>query len=299
MRTYTSLFTRFPDQNKAEVFAHFHWKSHEGETWQTPFAHLAELAAPEPWGFGGGDSHKSRDYPILTNYLNHTFLRVQAQDKINYSPDKRRSCFNTGLQTKEGNDIYATFYWSDMAVALNRTDWVWHGFYPAHSDKLREFEPLPDIATYIDDPSSLVFDDRYEFEIDKRHILEDNRERLPLILQDNLTLALSALDGAVSMLQSRLRRDCMLATPHWYNNQVQLLMPLCITRTDTPDAVLVAERDDERRKYIVKTILTPQMAYINARVLRVLHRPWLQGIPMQQVDAPLESALNPLNRVSQ
>ena len=123
MRTYTSLFTRFPDQNKAEVFAHFHWKSHEGETWQAPFAHLAELAAPEPWGFGGGDSHKSRDYPILTNYLNHTFLRVQAQDKINYNPDKRRSCFNTGLQTKEGNDIRSLakiHFYQSIQLFLNK-----------------------------------------------------------------------------------------------------------------------------------------------------------------------------------
>ncbi len=178
---YESLFKRHKEHHPKSVFAHFGWRSDIGETWETPFQKLADKAKIELWDFGNIEFKKAgTTYPILSSYLNYTFLRVQQQAKIKYSPDGDRACINTGLQTPEGKDIYATFYKNKEATAKNQPNWSLFGYFDAYSDKVKDFEPLPDIATYIDEPSELVFDHNYEFEVNYEHILKDNIDRLPI-----------------------------------------------------------------------------------------------------------------------
>lgn len=273
---YESLFGRYKNQNPRKIFAHFPWRSEIGETWETPFRKLAEKAKSEDWDFHRPEFKKpGADFPIIASYLNYAFVRLQQQDKIKYSSDNSKACINTGLQTPEGKDIFATFYRNNSAADKAQPDWTLFGYFDAYSDKVRDFEPLPDIATYIDDPGELVFDHRFELEVDYKHILTENRERLPDVLQSNSVLARNAVEGAIRQLKERLKRNYKLAVPHWYDERVQLLLPLSITDDNTADVALVAEKDTPRKKYMVRTILTMDMAYLDARIICAPDRQWL------------------------
>lgn len=273
---YEDLARRYKEQNPREVFAHFAYSADQGETWETPFQKLAEKAKPESWNFEKPEFQKpGTNYPILTSYLNFTFRRLQEQDKIKYSADNTRACFNTGLQTPEGKDIFATFYKNQQAQQKNQPDWNLFGYFDAYSDKMKDFEPLPDIATYIDNPSDLVFDHRLNLEVDYQHILVENSPRLPEVLQQNPTLARHAVEGAISQLKERLKRNYKLAVPHWYEGKIQLLLPLSITDDMSADVALVAEKDEQRNKYMVRTVLTMDMAYQDARIICSPDRQWL------------------------
>lgn len=276
MKMYECLFRRYKDQDPRTIFAHFAWRNDLGETWETPFRKLAEKAKNEAWDFLRAEFKKpGADFPIIASYLNYAFVRLQQQGKIKYSTDNSKACINTGLQTPEGKDIFATFYRNNAAVEKEQPDWTLFGYFDAYSDKVRDFEPLPDIATYIDDPGELVFDHRYELEVDYKHILTDNKERLPDVLQSNASLARNAVEGAIRQLKERLKRNYKLAIPHWYNERVQLLLPLSITDDNTADVALVAEKDVQRKKYMVRTILTMDMAYLDARIICAPDRQWL------------------------
>ena len=273
---YDSLVRKYAEQDPRTVFASFLYNSEQGENWETPFKKLAEKAKAESWNFEKKEFRKDGvNYPILVSYLNQTFLRLQQQGKIRYSADGGRVCINTGLQTPEGKDIYATFYKNQQAEIRKQPDWTLFGYFDAYSHNVRDYEPLPEIATYIDNPVDLVFDHRIDFEVDYNHILRDNLDRLPEVIRNNAALARNAVEGAIQQLKERLKRNYKLAVPHWYNDKVQLLLPLSITDDMVADIALVAEKDAARNKYMIRTALTMSMAYNNARVICAPDRQWL------------------------
>lgn len=280
VRVYKSLFRRFKEQNNEEVFALFSYNGKEGETWEKPFEKLAQMAKKEEWNFSSEELRKryNQGYPILTNYLNYTFLRVQELKLIRYSDDGDKACCNTGLQTKEEQDIFATFFKNKEATKYNAPDWTFFTFAESYSNKLKPFGPLPDIATYITDPNDLVFDLSYgdgEIEVNYKHIIEENSERLPEALRHNERLALTALRGTIESLKDRIRRNYKVAIPHWYEGKIQLLLPLNLMSDTNADIALVIEKDIERKKYRARTILSMDMAYIDARLITTPDRDWL------------------------
>lgn len=270
---YDSLTKRYREQDNRTVFAHFPWREDMGEIWETPFQRLAEKARPESWN--ALQRRNSREFPVLIAYLNHTFLRLQEQDKIRHNADNSRACLNTGLQSADGLDIYATFYRNQGALEYDQPDWTLFGFFDAYSDRLREFDPLPDAASYVEDPQQLIYDYRLALDIDYRHILNEYTDRLPNVLRDNPILAHNALEGAVSRLLERVRRQYNLAVPGWYTNRVQLFLPLCLLNHHSADLALVVERSAAGDKYEAHTVVSLDIAYINARVLCPLHQHWL------------------------
>lgn len=274
---YDDLVKRYKEQDTRKVFCHLGYNAELGETWETPLQKLAEKAKIESWNFERAEfQRENSNYPILSSYLNFTFRRLQQQDKVRFAADGSKACFNTGLQTPEGKDIFATFYKNQQAETKGQPDWKLFGYFDAYSDKVRDFEPLPDIATYIDNPADLVYDHRLELEVDYRHILsERNIERLPQVLQENPALARHALEGAIQQLREKLKRNYKLAVPHWYEDKIQLLLPLSITDDLAADVALVAEKDLGRNKYMVRTALTMDMAYLDARVICAPDRQWL------------------------
>lgn len=275
MKTYKALLKRFPDQNPDEVFAHFGWDGEAGENWESPFERLSQLA-PEQWDFNSPHfKRRNQRFPILTNYLNYTFLRVQELGLIAYSGDGNRGCFNTGLQTPQGKDIFVTFYRNRDASRRNQPDWTWFTFAESYSNKLDSFRPLPEIATYVTDASDLVFDTSYEIDINFEHIVDKNADRLPEVLRSNPALAIVAIRGAVERLKDRVLRNYKIAIPHWYEGRVQLLLPLNLTSDDKADLALVADRDKSTRLYRIRTILSMDMAYIDARLITRPDREWL------------------------
>jgi len=274
---YESLFQQSTKQDPRAVFAHFGWRKDQGESWETPFQRLADQTSRlEDWNFHRPELKKPGvTLPILTSYLNYTFIRLQQQEKIAYSSDKKRACINTGLQSPEGKDLFATFFKTAHAEERKLPDWTLFTYCDGFSSKVRDFDPLPDIATYIDDASDLVFDERLGVEVDHKHILTTNKTRLPDVLQSDAALAKNSLNGGIAEMRERLRRNYKLAVPHWYNGRIQLLLPLTLTDDRSSDRALVAEKDVQRKKYLIRTILTMDMAYLDARVICAPDRQWL------------------------
>jgi len=275
-KKYASLAKRYKTQPPEQIFAHFSFDRERGENWETPYYHLQRMAKDEDWNFHR-DQFKAtgQTYPILTSYLNYTFLRLQELNRIKYSTDEMRACFNTGLQTPNEKDIFATFRRNRFAREGKGPDWILFGFFDSYSDRLADFKPLPEIASYIEDPADLVCDTSYTFEVNYDHIFEDNRERLPDVLKDNRTLAISAIQGSVELLKQKIIRNYKIAIPHWYDSKLQLLLPLNLTSAHEADLALVADKDKERRIYRVRTVLTMDMAYVDARLITRPDREWL------------------------
>jgi hypothetical protein len=275
---YESLFKRYKAQDSRKVFAAFRYVQAKGETWETPFESLVSISKPEEWGFRNSEfvqTHNSR-YPVLLNYLNYTFIRVQELGLIAYSTDDRRACFNTGLQTAREKDIYATFYKNLHAGQYNAPDWTFYGFADSYSGITGCIRPLPDIPTYISDPSDLIFDTRLDLEVNYNHILDDNIARFPVELQNNKTMALRVLKGAIESLKDKIIRNYRLAVPHWHEGKIQLLLPLNLVSSDNAaDLVLVVDKDKQSGVYKARTIITMDIAYMNARLIAHPGRNWL------------------------
>lgn len=74
------------------------------EVLQKKLLFLSNIAQDEKWDYKG-----TTDKQILYNYLCYTYDRGKAENKIEISEDKSEMCFNTGLLTEHGADIYAYF----------------------------------------------------------------------------------------------------------------------------------------------------------------------------------------------
>lgn len=273
---YKSLTKRYKDQPREEIFSNFGFHGDDGETWETPYEKLSHLAKPEEWNFQRHEfQRQGQRFPILVGYLNYTFLRVQELGSIVYSKDGDRACFNTGLQTENEKDIYATFYRNKGAAEHHRPDWTLFGFFDSYSPRLTDFRPLPDIARYIDDASDLVFDTVCSMEVNYDHLFQDNQDRLPEALRNNKTLAIAAIQGSIELLKEKVVRNYKIAIPHWYKGRIQLLLPLNLTSDSEADLALVAEKDSSGKIYRIVTALTMDMAYMDARLITRPDRDWL------------------------
>lgn len=76
----------------------------------------SRIALQEPWGYSDpekelreGNNAARFSYPILRTYLEHTFRKVKAENKIATTPDGQFSCFNTGLVSPNLEEVYAMF----------------------------------------------------------------------------------------------------------------------------------------------------------------------------------------------
>lgn len=227
---YKSLTKRYKDQPSSEIFAHLPYNGDNGETWESPFLKLATMAKTEKWNFDRKEFQSVNNHsqvPILVNHMNYTFLRIQDEGKISNSEENDKACINTGLQTPRGKDIYATFFRNTQSKERDQPDWTLFSFVDSYSEKLSPFHPLPDIAEYILDPNDLVFNLEYTIEPNLEHFLVKNEERLPEVLRGNMKMAENVINGAIQSLHGMIRRNYKVAIPHWFENKIQLLLPLC------------------------------------------------------------------------
>lgn len=278
MKKYRSLFKRHPEQKNEEVFAFFPYNG-DIETWESPYEKLANFANSENWSFSRPEikeKYKNQRFPILTSYLNYTFLRIQELDYIVYSDDGDKAAFNTGLQTKQGKDIFASFFKNKQSKERDQCDWTFFAFVDSYSEKLKFYPETPKIATYIEDANDLVFDTKLDIDTNLGHIVEKNMDRLPEALRVNPRIAITSIVGAVQFLRNRIIRNYKIAIPHWYENKIQLLLPLVISNDDNiADLALVVDKDKDRNFYRGKTVLSMDQAYIDARLITRPDSDWL------------------------
>ena len=121
------------------------------------------------------------------------------------------------------------------------------------------------------------FNPEWPIRVNAEHILSDpeNRERLPkkLLRFKNLPLL---LETAVELGRRKTVIEPGLVVPQGYQNQLQFLLPICLTDMEKPNlAMTLAERNGY---YLGSTCLTLEMAYLNARMIARPIAPWLTSL---------------------
>lgn len=210
---------------------------------------LASMADSEDWDFSDAKVKKN---VILRNYIEHTFRKVKEEDKIAYSADNKYACFNTGLITKNLEEIFALF---ERNRIPGKQDFFLKMFLP--EDLL--FNPNCTLIPQID------------------HIIEDNKDRFPIAMQtcgeDEMR---RKLEGAIDEVKKRVRTNYKIAIPQYYGNRIQLLLPLNLTpNSPNADLALVVHKLDANT-YTARTCLTLKMAYNNARLIVKPQSSWLK-----------------------
>ncbi|MBF0134855.1 MAG: DUF3825 domain-containing protein [Magnetococcus sp. DMHC-1] len=232
---------------------------------------LAALAEDEDWEYKNSPG-LAKKRPILHNYIRFTYKRLAEEGQIELSDDGQMIVFDTGLVTKNQEPIFALF---SHNYIQNRQPWHFKKWCRKGEGDLNVFSALPDMAHYFTDPSSLIFDRRKELRINYEHIIQDNKDRFPepyKSMEDH-TLQIF-LKGYIDNVKERIKRNYKTAVPQYYNGNIQLLLPLCMSSPSRADLALVAE--NKGNFYRIATCLTLDMAYNNARQLARPDKDWLQ-----------------------
>jgi hypothetical protein len=94
-------------------------------TYPDSVAYLADnLADAEDWEFSDAQAN---NYSILKSYLFHIFDKLESEGKICTNIGNRHACFNTGLVTRNLEQIYA--YFESNSKASSQQPFVFKAFY--------------------------------------------------------------------------------------------------------------------------------------------------------------------------
>jgi cold shock CspA family protein len=244
---------------------------------------LAEnLCEKEDWDY---INDKQNSIPVLRSYINQTCKQLIRQDKIVTgisSHGDEYAFFNTGLVNRFQDEIYAYFQknkkYSDMQPwGIKTPQWLFLEFNTDQSKYYKYFDRPAEIASYFDeaDASKLVFDTTVTIRPNWEH-LEKRKKRIdsPNILAMNDQEFRDTIEDSINMAKKRIRRNYKTAIPHFYNNEIQFLIPMC-ERKNRGLAIAAMVIEKQEQIYVVSTILTLDQAYNNARLLAKPDREWL------------------------
>ncbi len=235
------------------------------------------LSDEEDWEFSDAKHIK---YSILKNYLEHIFRKLKQENKIAYASGNSYACFNTGLVTKNLEEIFAFFESNkNPKPGQKTTPFCFKAFLKESDYQLLRVFPgnLPEIADFFQKPEDLIFNPGCKLIPQIDHIIEDNKERFPAHMQglDNNEMR-RRLEGAINEVKKKVKTNYKIAVPQYYNNRIQLLLPLCLTPgSPLPDLALVTHKISADT-YTARTCLTLKMAYNNARLIVKPQSDWLK-----------------------
>ena len=241
---------------------------------------LAEMAAPELWDF---NSDNTRDFPILKNYLFHTYRRLEEENKIEFAENAQGSplaSFNTGLVTEKQEEIFAYFVESRKKAQPNsyirHPRWMLKQFGRESHRMMSFFRSRPQLANYCEKPSDLIYDPSRRLVPDYEHIIGDRADRFPEHLRVwGKAELIARLRNAIQLAERRVKRNYKTAVPQYYEGSIQLLLPLCMESPNQVDMALVVAK--EHKIYRANTVIPLEWAYQNARLLAPSDRGWLTG----------------------
>ena len=228
---------------------------------------LAEKALTEKWSFEDKD-----DNYILKNYLKYTFNKLREEGKV--IETDTYCVFDTGLFSHYYEPIYAygELYKNQSE---NTAKWYFKGFKDTYELGSLDIEKFPERTDYFSDPSRLVFNWHLTVNKNYKHILDDlnTSQRLPDSIK-NSDRPLETLKGVIDTAIQKVIANYKLAVPHYYQNKIQLLVPLCFGKDDNPDVALVLDLM-KNGYYQATTCLSMEMAYNNARLIAKPESNWL------------------------
>ncbi len=242
---------------------------------QQKLVYLQKMAQPEKWDYQG-----SKELKILYNYICYTYDRLKKEKKIEISEDKSNMCFNTGLLTENGADIYAYFVKNTNGSKKENQDWFLYGFKQRTDREMRNFKVYPEIADYFTKPEDFIYDRNKELNVDYDHIIDDNYDRFVEIGLTDKYMINGLLTNAVSRIIEKVKRNYKLAIPQFYTDKntgeskIQLLLPLFMQSKDIADLALVVDKGTYC--YTGKTILAIEWAYVNSRRIVKPDVDWLK-----------------------
>lgn len=153
-------------------------------------------------------------------------------------------------------------------------DWYFRGFCDEMSPRLKYIQPLPEKPVYYMSQRDTGFNPEWPIRVNVDHILGDaeNVERIPAKIRKAKNLPL-LLETAVELGRRQAVIQPGLVVPQGYQGRVQYLLPVCLTNMKKPDLAMTLTVMDGY--YLGNTCLTPEMAYLNARVISRPMAPWL------------------------
>lgn len=230
---------------------------------------LADKTIPEKWSFEG----KNDNY-ILKNYLKYTFKKLQEENKV--IETDTYCAFDTGLFSKYYEPIYAYGEIYKNATE-NAAKWYFKDFKDTYELGSLDIEKFPERADYFSDPARLVFNWHLNVNKNYKHILDDlnTSQRLPDSIK-NSDRPLETLKGVIDTAIQKVIANYKLAVPHYYQNKIQLLVPLCFGKDDKPDVALVLDLM-KNGYYQATTCLSMEMAYMDARLIAKPESNWLMA----------------------
>ncbi|MCB7304842.1 DUF3825 domain-containing protein [Bariatricus massiliensis] len=247
--------------------------------------YLSKMAQDEQWNYSGENENK-----ILYNYLCYTYDRLKQEDSIKRNEERYKilvcdndeyMCFNTGLLTRSnGTDIYAYFGKNTSAYARSGQNWFLIGFYQKTDSEMSKFKYYPEIADYFTNPADFIYDKKLQLYIDYDHIIDDNYERFEKLGLSDKHIIKALLENAVKTITEKVKRNYKLAIPQFYTDKgtmqskIQLLLPLFLFGREYADLALVVDKSEYR--YVGKTILTLEWAYVNSRRIVRPDAEWLK-----------------------
>lgn len=242
-----------------------------------------KLLIKEHWAKSKKGSNRLAKYlEALMAKVQHNMKKSIVQGYI-LSKDNSKVVINTNLIDKFMNDIYVCFekqgeQYVNPIIVENKIDLVRMGF-----DR-EQIKNMPKPIKFYDKPEELVFSGTIEdFDIgdSKRlhHVINERRNRFPeKFAQMSQDVLCEKLKAAVEKAVKLAAHDYKYVVP-MYNtamDTIQFLMPLHLERSieESPELVLVISNIEGF--YSIMTILTPDDAYDNARVIARPGNSWLQ-----------------------
>jgi hypothetical protein len=231
---------------------------------------LDEMARDEDWG-----DNRS----VLHNYLNYTVHQLVTEAKLLVSTDDRGqavAAFNTGLLTSETQPIYG-FLAENRNELADAQEWFFVRWAVSSDVVMRHFPGKPERARYWKtSPGELLFNPDWPVEVRLEHIVDDNVERFPRLLQKLPHLRKHALRGAVDDALQQVEADPHLAVPgyHFDSGSVSLLFPLRLIHAAYVDLALVVGPFGDSR-YAAWTVYPLDWAYRAARLIKAPSVDWI------------------------
>lgn len=257
------LSSDLEEDTHMDVYDYMYWGDYNAQIQK-----LAEKALPEKWSF-----ENNNDNFILKNYLKYTFNKLQDEGKV--IETENYCVFNTGLFSYYYEPIYV-YGEPHLNSYDNMQKWYFKGFKDQYElGALDIIETFPERADYFSDLSRLVFNWHLGININYKHILDDldTLKRLPESIQDS-DRPLDTLKGVIDTAIQKVIANYKLAVPHYYQNKIQLLVPLCFSKEDIPDVALVLDLKNNGY-YQAATCISMEMAYMDARLIAKPESNWL------------------------